>query len=417
MTTPITDDAELDAMFRDELHGISSSWHAPASVAATSVSRRRLQPVFAVLIAIVAASALVVVGLAVHLTRTTAPPSVAPAVTPTSAEPTPPVGLPVLPPPPLGVDLYWAPAATQSIPGETQRLLAYDWTGTERGGLRLTNPLGSGSRGLLPSPRGSRLLIEEPHAYRVIDSRGAMVGALPAEATQVIWSDDEATLCYTAPFDGSSARPYFLYAVRPGGTARRVAPAGAGVFQGPPWVVACSVHSDVALVLTHPTEAAPLRVLVVRLSTGAVLRTLPVPGVANGAPGRWNVVASPDGRLVAVTDDSGARASVFDSSSGAAVGSLPARVNALSADGSRVVTSTNVVDWRTGRVIATPADCCLLRVKVHPGTGELIVGVGGYKLAPPTPPTGSMPSVDSVLIDRAGVVRTVLQGQQVFGDS
>jgi hypothetical protein len=410
MSTPPTDQ-ELDTLFRDELQRVAVAWHAQRQQADRPHATRLLRPVLAAVAVFTAAAIFVVVVLAVHLAGAGSTPSVGPAVRPTVTPSATAQGYTPLSPPPSGVDLYWAPSPHQLIPGVTQQLAAYDWSGAVRGGLRLATPL-ENQLPILPSPRGSRLLIAGYGAYSVIDVRGALVGTLPSIDHTPMWSDDETTLCYIGP-KGSATDATSLYVVQPGGTPRRVVAGGAGLFQGGPQVLACSTRNDLALILTHPTVNAPMGVLVVRLSTGALLRTLPLPGIPAdaGGPGLWAVVASPDGKLVAVTDATGAQATILDSTSGAVLGTSPGPVTGFSSDGSRVVTSTEVLNWRTGQVVAAPAGCCWPQLKVDPGSSALIVAVQEQTTPSPSPAArvaSSLP-IDSVLIGPTGATRLVVR--------
>ena len=244
-------------------------------------------------------------------------------------------------------------------------LVAYNWEGDQVGSIRLSY---SQPFGALQSPDGSALVL----MYAQPVSGAKLIGRADGEAT---WARDSSHLCSFRQPNGadfveqsSTSEPGALFVDDPAtGASRRVVRFGTEDPLGGPTVLSCSVPDDRAVV-GESFVANVSSLHVVTLGTGASAAFTPHPPPSAQAP--QGAVASADGTLVAEGSTNGTGPSanqanqftVYDSSTGAALATVPNDIVTFSDDDSRVLTvqefnSTNqggiyrLVDWRTGAVL------------------------------------------------------------------
>jgi hypothetical protein len=235
-----------------------------------------------------------------------------------------------LPPdtPPAGVAVFYV-----RDPANPHALIAYDWSGTRRGSVRL--PTWVEIARLQPAPDGSAFLVDpamqgDYAAYFDRAGRTTFETDDPGFFSQA-WADDSAHVCVLTDRG--------LVTRVPGQPDRPAAPAGGGEYT----VSACSVRSDTAVL------ASTDQLQVVRLSNGRTLRTL-----ATGGP----AVVSVDATYVALSQGEGASVVVYrtsDTSAPAATLDAGLQPLAFSGDDSLLLTTqpggeVKGIVWRTGRV-------------------------------------------------------------------
>lgn len=361
------------------------------------------------LIAIGLACALAITAMSVTLVsrRTqhrTVPAAVSQATPIVSSTPSP-----SLAPPPAGVDLLWRTTAENSA-----LLDALDWNGVVRGHLLLPATL-SNISSVIPSSDGQRLLVGLDQHYHVLTAQGQDLGVIDA-SREPFPVDDFSQFCDLQTSDGPQGGSASLSLLGLNRPARAVATfSWSEQGDGGARLVACSVHSDLAVISVaygddsagHVTE---LRV--VRLSTGRTLRLMrpasinlrggPTPGALS------NVAASEDGRLLALIPYTGimdnsspVTTDIVDTVTGRLLGRVQGAVTGFTAEGF-AETLRGAIDWRTGRVMLAPPRCCDGLVAVQPdGTGAVVAVPGG---PPPTAGTAEHPAEyppDDFLLIRA----------------
>jgi hypothetical protein len=140
-----------------------------------------------------------------------------------------------------------------------------------------------------------------------------------------------------------------------------------------PQLVACTVINDRAIVF-DTVMGGVAAVHIYRLSTGKELD--PWPG---GTSFPLVVIASPDARYLAGGGFGGG--TIWSTTTGQALGTLPGEPWGFSLDGSRVVVEGTspvykVLDWRTGTVVfQAPGETFPPRVLPRPGSPDLLIGV------------------------------------------
>jgi hypothetical protein len=228
--------------------------------------------------------ALVVVGL--MSTRLSHRPSV-PAATPhATASPVGDYG-----PPPAGVPLFYL--GNRTNPGW---YTAFDWNGVPRGTIKLAQPIDSNSY-LIPSPDGSMFDVS-PSAKggsgQFLDRLGKPTSSV-GPGPLMIWADDNRHMCGVAL--DQQTNTWTLVTVAPGEAqhALTVLARDQGVGQSGITLLACSYGNDAAIAL-RTTIAWPAELWVIRLSDGTVISHT---NYANGGRALLNIVASPDGTVIA----------------------------------------------------------------------------------------------------------------------
>jgi hypothetical protein len=262
-------------------------------------------------------------------------------------------------------------------------LVAYDWEGDQVGSIRLSY---SQPFGALQSPDGTALVLR----YAQPTSGANVVGRADADVT---WARDDGHLCSFRQPSGadfveetSTAEPGALFVDDPStGASRRVTRFGTYGPMSTPAVLSCSIPDGRAVVgQSFVTQLTSLHV--VALGTGASAAFSPQPPPSAQAP--QGAVASADGTLIAEGSTNGSWAStnqftVYDSSTGSALATVPNDIVTFSDDDSRVLTvqefnSTNqggiyrLVDWRTGAVLWSD-QLALGSFLTRPNTGDVVV--------------------------------------------
>jgi hypothetical protein len=245
-------------------------------------------------------------------------------------------------------------------------LVAYDWEGDPVGSIRFSS---SQPFGALRSPDGTALVTSARPA-----SGATVIGRADANVT---WARDSSHLCSFRQPNGadfveqsSTFEPGALFIDDPAtGASRRVMRFGTYGPMSDPTALSCSIPDDRAVVgESFVSETNSLQV--VTLSSGPSKAFSPHPPPP--AEGPQGVIASADGTLVAEgsTADTWADSfqsvayqfTVYDSSTGTALATVPNGIVTFSDDDSRVLTvqylnNSNqegiyrLVDWRTGAVL------------------------------------------------------------------
>jgi hypothetical protein len=248
-------------------------------------------------------------------------------------------------------------------------LVAYDWKGDRVGSIQLSDsqPFGAGQ-----SPDGTALVTSaQPTSGASVVGRGdgsPLAGAI----SQVTWARDSSHLCSFRQPSGadlveqsSTSEPGALFLDDPAtGASRRVVRFGTEDPLGGPTVLSCSVPDDRAVVGESFVESVS-SLHVVTLGTGASAAFSPQtsPSALTAAQG---VVASADGTLIAEGFPAGTGAStdqstVYDSSTGAALATLPNDIVTFSDDDSRVLTvqefNSSTREASTGWSTGAPERC------------------------------------------------------------
>lgn len=242
----------------------------------------------------------------------------------------------------------------------------------------------------LPNPQANLFAT----GTEIMDRSGRPVATGTFLWSSFAWADDGFHFCQTVPSDPS--RPQTLQLVTPGSAPRNVIRLGAGV-----GVAACSTLKDRAVVeVPFGTASGMEQYWVVQLSTGKVLWThrfnpaYPVSKAEASRPSIAVVVAS-DGQYIAentggccsngVNLKQTPAASTIFGPDGSRVAQLPEWVEALSWDGSLVVTDggegsrplpLRLIRWRTGEVVwSGPSGFALLAVVAERGGTSLLIGI------------------------------------------
>jgi hypothetical protein len=261
-------------------------------------------------------------------------------------------------------------------------LIGVDWNGVRRAALRVT---ALETRPIVPSPDGSRLLIED----QVWTSSGGRLGTVSPGAGKLspVWAEDSRTLCTIRDPSGVGFgdTPQELDVVTPGSPYRRVAPVGPIGGQQGPQVVGCNLAADVAVVAQAVVDHVG-EVRVIRISTGALVGqhvySMPDSCLPSGPCDASQVVASVtasrDGRFIAegYRDE---HAVIRDAATWRVLGSLPRSVRQFSWDGSRVLAvkanGASILDWRSGRTLVSGLSSNAVLLP-HPTDNQLMTGVG-----------------------------------------
>jgi hypothetical protein len=306
-------------------------------------------------------------------------------------------------------------------------LVAYDWEGDRVGSIQLSDsqPIDAGQ-----SPDGTALVTSaQPTSGASVVGRAD--GPMLAGATgKVTWARDSSHLCSFrqpngADFvdQGTTFEPGALFVDDPAtGASRRVVRFGSNGPMSSPTVLSCSVPDDRAVVGESFVESVS-SLHVVTLGTGASAAFSPQTSPSGGPP--LGVVASADGTLIAEGFPAGTGAStdqstVYDSSTGTALATLPNEIVTFSDDDSRVLTvqafnsSTQggiyrLVDWRTGAVLWSD-HLALGSFLTRPDSGDVVVEPTTYGGSVPGSPGTLQPYTTPIIVRADG---TTLQLPEV----
>jgi hypothetical protein len=266
-------------------------------------------------------------------------------------------------------------------------LVAYDWEGDQVGSIRFSS---SQPFGAFQSPDGTALVTSARPA-----SGATVIGRADANVT---WARDSSHLCsFRQPSGADFGEPTTTF--EPGalfiddpasGGSRRVLRFGSYGPMSDPTALSCSIPDDRAVV-GESFVASVSSLHVITLSSGASTAFSPQPPPP--AEGPQGVIASADGTLVAEGSTAGTWAdsfqsaayqfTVYDSSTGAALATVPNGIVAFSDDDSRVLTvqylnNSNqegiyrLVDWRTGAVLWSD-QLATGSVLTRPDSGDVVV--------------------------------------------
>ena len=272
-------------------------------------------------------------------------------------------------------------------------LVAYDWNGEQVGSVRFSS---SQPASALQSPDGTALVTDtQPTSGASVVGRvdrSSLAGAI----SQVTWARDSSHLCSFRQPSGadlveqsSTSEPAALFLDDPAtGASRRVVRFGTEDPLGGPAVLSCSVPDHRAVVgQSFVGQFNSLRI--VTLSSGASLAFSPQPPPSAQAP--RGAVASADGTLIAEGSTNGFgpgantnQFTVYDSSTGAALATVPNDIVTFSDDDSRVLTvqafnSTNqggiyrLVNWSTGAVLWSDHLALGSSYLTRPVSGDVVV--------------------------------------------
>lgn len=272
-------------------------------------------------------------------------------------------------------------------------LVAYNWDGEEVGTVRLSY---ARSFGALQSPDGAALVLGQARPV----SGARVVGRATGK---VSWARDSTHLCsfrqpsgadLVAQGNGTSGtvRPGALFVEDPAsGSSRRVTLFGRYGGEAGLTILSCSLPDDRAVVGETVGGGPPSHLAVVTLSSGAQVPFAPRPPGPVGGP--QGIVASPDAKLVAEGSTGETWASgfdsvtnqftIYDSSTGAALATIPNGIVTFSDNDSRVLTvqylgNSNqegiyrLVDWRDGAVLWS-AKLPHAGVLTRPGSGDVLL--------------------------------------------
>ena len=272
-------------------------------------------------------------------------------------------------------------------------LVAYDWSGDQVGSVRFSS---SQPASVLQSPDGTALVTDtQPTSGASVVGRvdgSPVAGAI----SQVTWARDSSHLCSFRQPSGadlveqsSTSEPGALFIDDPAtGASRRVVRFGTEDPLGGPTVLSCSFADDRAVVgESFVGQFNSLRI--VTLSSGASLAFSPQPPPSALAP--RGAVASADGTLIAEGSTNGFgpgantnQFTVYESSTGAALATVPNDIVTFSDDDSRVLTvqgfnsSTQggiyrLVNWSTGAVLWSDHLALGSSYLTRPGSGDVLV--------------------------------------------
>ena len=223
------------------------------------------------------------------------------------------------------------------------------------------------------------------------DRRGRVVGPLantPVSASRVRWADDELHYCQVAPapYKGVGPGPGMLQLVLPGGQPTNVAQVGifppASQDQPPPFVSACSVQNDRAVIGQGAgTSNLTFKDWVVQLSTGRILWTHTI--TMSGEPSAVGIIATHDGLFVSesIALPPPGRSTIFGPD-GKEVARVAGTVYAFSWDGSLAVITVDstpevrLIQWRTGNVVwSAPIGLHFRTARSEPGGTRVAIGL------------------------------------------
>jgi hypothetical protein len=257
---------------------------------------------------------------------------------------------------------------------DDQRLRAISWDGGTSGLLNAN--AARPTRPWSQSPDGSRYVIDGV----VFDRLDRNLGALPWG--EFAWSTDGQFACDAAhppPIEGGPMR---LETAVPGQPPRLVA-SGYETYHdnaGYP-VLACDAQTDRAIVGSFGQGLFAGHLWIFKLSTGSIVRAV---DLGQGAAGSW-VTASTDGRMIAESVRPAAGTSTTTTVRRADDGAVLATVadfeaRGFSGDGTLLVgqrgpsnRTTEILEWRTGRVVWTATGYNYSSFLAEPGGSHIAV--------------------------------------------
>jgi hypothetical protein len=252
------------------------------------------------------------------------------------------------------------------------RLRGISWDGATNG---LFSTSGSFGRWSGQSPDGRYVIIDG----QLYDRQGQPLGSLPWPGKGAVpaWSADGKLMCEAVPTASISGSPMRLQVANPGKAARTVATGFTIYSDNASYpVLACDPSHDRAVVAFSPQGVAPAHLWVLRLSTGAVTRSLDTRGWAT---------ASGDGSMLALSSASATGTwrtviqRIHDSSVLGAIDDFAG--HGFSADGALLVgtsgTGTTVLqNWRTGRRLWQSSNGPYGGYRAEPSGSHMAIGLG-----------------------------------------
>ncbi len=211
----------------------------------------------------------------------------------------------------------------------------------------------SGYAGWQQSPYGIPYIL----GSTVYDRAGKSLGTLPWTIRQTVtWSADGRFLCAAVPERATTGAQMRLETAVPGQPAKLIASGFMTYADNATYpVLACDESTDRVIVASFGQGVAPSRLVVFRLSTGAVIRSVDYAGMLS-----W-VAASADGTMLVETlhfDTASQRwsATIRSADDGTTMGRVDGFVaQGFSGDNTLLVGASDsvaaVVDWKTGRAI------------------------------------------------------------------
>ena len=310
-----------------------------------------------------------------------------------------PVPTPTPQPPPAGIKLYW-----RTVVHGTSDIEAVDSFGIVRG--RLTLPMPADIGDVTSSPDGQRLLLKDPEHYTVMSAQGRTLGVVPADVVRdgLTWADDNQHFCSQENNPDDTQTQVFLVGI--GGQPRRITTMSWPQGDGGAQLLACSMHSDLAVLrvaLGDDEYGHVVEYKVVRISSGQVVRDVFPPQfdtsskTPRAVPGMIGMVsASGDGRRLALTPwaPMGAplpTSTIVDAVTGSVLGRMRSYDITFSDDDAAFDLTTMRTAWQTQTVTAMPRRCCAPKTA---GDEDLIISIqtgppptqsptGGTEVPPP----------------------------------
>ncbi len=194
-----------------------------------------------------------------------------------------------------------------------------------------------------------------------------MLGTVPWDARQTAtWSSDGRFLCAAVPDRATTGAQMRLETAVIGQPAKVIA-SGFMTYadNGSYRVLACDQSSDRAVVMSFGQGVAPARLVVFRLSTGAIIRSVDYAGAVGWVAAS---AATDDGSQLGLVEDfvvqgfSGDKSLVVGPSGSA----TPARSSL----------TTAVIEWKTGRKVWSASDHPYGGFLAEPAGRRLVVGIG-----------------------------------------
>src|SRR5438874_2510220 len=221
------------------------------------------------------------------------------------------------------------------------------------------------------------------------DRNAKVLGTVPWDARQTgTWSSDGRFLCAAVP-DRATTGAMMRLATAVIGEPAKVIASGFMTYadNGSYRVLACDQASDRAVVASFGQGVAPARLVVFRLSTGAIIRSVDYAGavgwvaasadastlaesVRQTPSGKWiaTIRATDDGSQLGVVEDFVAQGFSGDKSLvvGPSGSATPARSSL----------TTAVIEWKTGRTVWSAGDHPYGGFLAEPAGRRLVVGIG-----------------------------------------
>jgi hypothetical protein len=318
-----------------------------------------------------------------------------------------PIATPTATPAPTPMSqLLQVPASTPVIlfrdPVDNQQINGVSWDGSARGRVAVNHDMG-----FVQNPAGT--LYGGTGFIR--DRSGALV-ASPVVSTKVFagtWADDGQHYCSLvsrSALPPAGGEPATLQVTAVGQTPRNVVQVARMYDQASAGVAACSIEKDRAVVVQGTSIGMAVQFWVVQLSTGRILWTR-----SSG-----DIRSSRDGQYIAeITYNEATRSSATTifSPTGAVLGHLAGRVDALSWDGSLAVQmaayggQVSIIKWRSGTVVwKGPSDAGYDDALPEPSGQHIAV----WLRDPQHPQTGGFPPRNLYIVGPDGQAVQLLTG-------